>query len=299
MSESSSPSTKILDHIVHLAPPGALEETKRSFTELGFKVVPGGVHKDGLTANALVVLGDSSYLELLIFTKPVSAYPPSSPERAARECHPWAPKSPGWIDFAFLGTGVDADSDPSRRISNIINTRARQDGSLTEYLPEVAGGRERPDGKVLEWVISSPHEKHGRGTLPFFCGDVTPRDRRVPYSPPSNSEHPNGAKGVAHLLLLSVPERFNEVQRQLTSVVGRAPIQASNDKAVWALESPLDIPGTEATLVLRPAEGDLELAFASASQLAGVYEIAFWVPKGRERKVLKTPYGQVVLQPLE
>ena len=47
------------------------------------------------------------------------------------------------------------------------------------YLEEVEGGRERPDGKVLKWVITSPAEKDGRGTVPFFCGDITPREWRV------------------------------------------------------------------------------------------------------------------------
>ena len=61
----------------------------------------------------------------------------------------------------------------------IINKRARQEGSGVEYLEEVNGGRERPDGKVIQWVITDPAEKHGRGILPFFCGDITPREWRV------------------------------------------------------------------------------------------------------------------------
>lgn len=49
-------------------------------------------------------------------------------------------------------------------------------------MPEMKGGRVRPDGKVLEWVISVPGEEHERGILPFFCGDITPREWRVSFS---------------------------------------------------------------------------------------------------------------------
>ncbi|EEB95707.1 hypothetical protein MPER_05280, partial [Moniliophthora perniciosa FA553] len=51
---SESTSTNILDHIVHLTPPGSVEETARQFRDLGFNVLPGGRHADGLTENALV-----------------------------------------------------------------------------------------------------------------------------------------------------------------------------------------------------------------------------------------------------
>lgn len=119
------------------------------------------------------MLADGVYLELLSFTHPPSYYPLGTPEREARDAHAWASKSPGWIDFAFLGNG-----SLETRISDIINARAKLDGSGASYNFEVAGGRERPDGKVLKWVISAPQQKD-RGTLPFFCGDVTPREWRV------------------------------------------------------------------------------------------------------------------------
>lgn len=88
-----------------------------------------------------------------------------------RDGHPWAVKPPGWIDYAFLGNGSH-----TRRISDIINKRAEEDASGVEYYGELDGGRERPDGQILKWLISFPKT---RGTLPFFCGDVTPRKLRV------------------------------------------------------------------------------------------------------------------------
>ena len=68
----SSPSTRTLDHIVHITPPGTFHETAEQFRQLGFKsvcfsltyftlltlptrVIDGGTHAGGLTANSLVV----------------------------------------------------------------------------------------------------------------------------------------------------------------------------------------------------------------------------------------------------
>lgn len=47
------------------------------------------------------------------------------------------------------------------------------------YQPTTPGGRVRPDGTVLKWRITAPDARHGRGVLPFFCQDVTPRGWRV------------------------------------------------------------------------------------------------------------------------
>ena len=109
-----------------------------------------------------MVFEDGTYLELIHFTSPPSDDDPN----------PWAHKQPGWIDFAFLGNG----GKPS--IAETINTRADADGSGVRYAAEVRGGRTREDGRVLKWLISAPPEGR-RGTLPFFCGDLTPRDWRV------------------------------------------------------------------------------------------------------------------------
>ena len=186
----ASLSTRILDHIVHLTPAGTLQDSVNAFQNLGFtsvlltftayihrnltqvmpyfssSVSPGGTHTGGKTANALVVFEDGTYLELLHFTSPPA---PDDP-------NPWAHKHPGWIDFAFLGN----NGTPS--IAETINRRAEAEGSGVRYAREVRGGREREDGKVLEWLISGPPDGK-RGTLPFFCGDLTPREWRVRRHP--------------------------------------------------------------------------------------------------------------------
>ncbi|KIM76945.1 hypothetical protein PILCRDRAFT_825960 [Piloderma croceum F 1598] len=191
----SKPSTKILDHIVHLTPPGTVEKTAQQFRDLGFIVVPGGTHTGGLAENCLVVFQDGVYLELFSFTHPLSHYPPSSPERE------------------------------------------KQDGSGVEYLPDMKGGRERPDGKVLEWVILGPGPELKRGTVLFFCGDVTLRHWRVPFDPPSNTWHPSTTSGIAHVRVLVDEKDIVTLLNQLTSIINSQPITATETETAWVLNT--------------------------------------------------------------
>ncbi|KAH0584571.1 hypothetical protein H2248_010104 [Termitomyces sp. 'cryptogamus'] len=280
--------TKILDHIVHLTPPGSVEETSKQFRELGFTVIPGGTHTDGLTANALVVLADGVYLELISFTHPVSYYPPGSSGRQARESHAWASKSPGWIDFAFLGNGLLTGPN---RVSDIINDRAKKEGSGVEYNSEIPGGRERPDGKVLKWVITSPGSGV-RETLPFFCGDVTPREWRVPSNPTSNIEHPSTAQGISYLLVLTSPGTFSSLTRQLTTVIGTPALSSRNTEAIWQLEAVHKTKGPK--FILRISETEREVNFVQEVG-TGIFEVAFST-EGKEGNVT-TPYGRIAWIP--
>ena len=122
--------------------------------------------------NYLQTFADGVYFEIIAFTHPASHYPPNSPERRKREGGRWANVPPGWIDYAFLGNGSQED-----RISTLINRRALEEGSNVEYLPEEEGGRTRNDGVQLDWLITAP--RNLQGLLPFFCGDITPREFRV------------------------------------------------------------------------------------------------------------------------
>ncbi|KAG6902672.1 hypothetical protein C0995_013364 [Termitomyces sp. Mi166 len=281
----SNSSTNTLDHIVHLTPPGSVEETSQQFWELGFTVIPGGTHADGLTANALVVLADGVYLELISFTHPVSYYPSGSPGRVARESHRWASKSSGWIDFAFLGNGLQTGTNC---ISNIINDRGKQEGSNVDYNPEVPGGRKRPDGKVLNWVISSPGSGV-RGALPFFCGDVTPREWRVPSDPPPNIEHLSTAKGISHILVLTSPETFPSLTQQLTTVIGTPAISSTSREAIWQLEAVHKKRGGP-KLILRTARTEGETSFVQEVG-TGIFEVAFST-EGKEGNTT-SPYGRI------
>jgi len=56
-----------LDHVILVV--SDLQVATQQFGQLGFTVIPGGVHSGGLTHNALVPFPDGSYLELLSTTR--------------------------------------------------------------------------------------------------------------------------------------------------------------------------------------------------------------------------------------
>ncbi|RPD55659.1 hypothetical protein L226DRAFT_617052 [Lentinus tigrinus ALCF2SS1-7] len=276
----SGPSTKILDHIPHLTPPGTLQESVEAFRKLGFTVIPGGTHAGGATANALVVFADGTYLELIHFVHPPR---PDDP-------NPWARKQSGWIDYAFLGTG----GEPS--IADAINKRADKEASGVRY-EESKGGRRREDGKVLEWVIGSTEESL-RGTLPFFCGDVTPREWRVPLEPRSNTEHANTALGVSYLKLLITSDTFENSKTQLITVLGAQPTTSTTTEAAWDLEeqpSHLGIHKSTPQLILSAAQDDEERAYVQEHG-PGIYEVGFLVSDATKAGSAKTPFGRAVWQ---
>ncbi|KAH9929632.1 glyoxalase-like domain-containing protein [Amylocystis lapponica] len=303
MSIESTPSasTRTLDHIVHLTPPGSFEETTAQFTALGFKhacntyipsrdnrVLPGGTHADGLTGNVLIVLADTLYLELLSFTHPPSHYPVGTPARHARDAHPWAPKHPGWIDLAGLGNS----GTPS--LAALINARAAADESGVRYTGEARGGRRRPDGRVLEWLISAP--ERARGALPFFCGDVTPRAWRVPLDPASNAEHPNGVRGVAHVRLLAAAAEVVQLTEQLSTVLGVRPrrVGPTASEVAWDLEQ-AGASGYTPQLLLSAAQTEEEHEYVKGRG-SGIYEVGFRV-HGGQSGYASTPYGRIVWVP--
>lgn len=268
---------------MHLSPPGSIEETSRQFCDLGFKVIPGGEHVGGLTANALVVFADGLYLELLSFKHEPSHYPPGSPARIKRDTHPWANKPLGWIDYAFLGNGLH-----TIRISDIINDRAKKDGSGAFYEAEENGGRKRTDGKVVRWLISTPQEN--KGTLPFFCGDITPRDLRVPTKPPANVQHPSTTQGIAHIRIVTDAKSFPVISKQLTSVTGQEPLSCTPIEAVWSLDSHST---TSPRLILSTPSIELESALAK-NVGTGIVEVGFLVKKKQDDDRHSTPYGRIV-----
>ncbi|KAF8437586.1 glyoxalase-like domain-containing protein [Boletus edulis BED1] len=283
----SATSTKTLDHIVHLTPPGTVEQVSQQFRDLGFNVIAGGAHAGGLSSNALVILGDGAYLELISFTHPASHYPIGSPDRQRRDSGPWAHKDPGWIDFAFLGSSATS-------IAHIINTRAERDHSEIHYTLETPGGRTRTDGRVLEWVITGTEDDELRGTVPFFCGDVTPREWRVPVEPPSNAVHPSGVQGVAYVRVLTEPGSLTSVSAKLTSVVGEPPrLNAQGSEYTWTLEVPSGTSDAEKPRLILGAPKDDEEQDHLETKGPGIFEVGFSVGRDGVERESRTPYSKI------
>lgn len=156
-----------VDHIVILV--NDLETASADYTALGFTVVPGGEHSDGTTHNVLIAFGDGSYLELIAFKKP-------NPD------HRWWPyqaMGEGLVDYALLPDSLVLDIEEAR-------------GRGLQIEGPIPGGRLRPDGQEIRWQLAIP----ATHDLPFLCGDVTPRNLRVPSMETQN--HANGVAGIAY-----------------------------------------------------------------------------------------------------
>lgn len=156
---------RAIDHIVILVDDLAVASS--DYEGLGFSVTPGGEHADGATHNSLVGFADGSYLELIAF-------------KAAAPGHRWwrhKAAGEGLVDFAL---------HPADTAAAVAAAQAR---GLALHGP-LDGGRERPDGQRLRWqtaVADAPE-------LPFLCGDLTPRELRVPHGPAA--VHHNGVSGI-------------------------------------------------------------------------------------------------------
>jgi len=157
-----------IDHVVILV--HDLATAMNDYAALGFTVTPGGVHADGATHNALVAFADGSYLELLAFRR-------ETPD------HIWwqyVAEGEGLIDVALLPGAIEED---------VAAARLRG----LDMTGPFSGGRERPDGVRIAWKTARP----ATPDLPFLCGDVTPRDLRVPTG--AARLHPNGVTGIARV----------------------------------------------------------------------------------------------------
>ncbi|KAH8984989.1 glyoxalase-like domain-containing protein [Lactarius hatsudake] len=263
-----------LDHIVHLTPPGTIYATAKQFRELGFNVIAGGTHAGGLTANSLIILPDGTYLELISFTHPESHYPHSSPSHDARHHHQWANKENGWV-------------------------------AETRYSPET--------GVNIKWELTTPArwaEKKGGSRLPFFCGDCDATrvaGACVPTRPESNTVHPNGAQGVAHLRVLAPPRMFAAVSTEFTAILGEAPIEGPAGAHVWLLDllpggatvAPKDLKLHPRLLLCEPdASDEVEVRFVE-SHGAGLFEVGVRVDEdGEKRGSSETPFGRIAWVPV-
>ncbi|KAL1741365.1 glyoxalase-like domain-containing protein [Schizophyllum fasciatum] len=276
--------TNTLDHIVHLAP--NVKDATESLTKLGFNVLPGGTHADGLTENALIAFPDGTYIELISFTHAPDYYPPGTPERAARDAHRWARRPPGWADYGFLGNGALAPPD---RVSDLVNARAAARGAPAPYAAEVPGGRTRPDGVRLEWAITAGRDPALLGLLPFFCGDVTDRGLRVPSSA-NDTAHPVGASGVSAVRVLVQEGTLDERKAQLADVVGEEPVKVTDRAVYFPLRKPTE-GKVAASLILSVPEDEEEREFVKTHG-STLYEVQVRVSGGKSGSV-KTPFARI------
>lgn len=161
-----------IDHVVVIGED--LDALAGQYRALGFTVTPGGSHSSGQTHNALIPFADDSYIELIAF---------QGTRRSGRRAELLA-QGGGMIEYMLASNAIEFDLASARRHRLPYDTPA-------------PGSRIRPDGDEVAW-LDGPLTA-GRSGLPALIQDVTPRDLRVP--PGAAREHPNGAAGIATLVV--------------------------------------------------------------------------------------------------
>jgi hypothetical protein len=218
-----------IDHIVLLLPYSMIKSPP-TWLSSAFTISPGGRHADNRTENRLILFADGSYLELIAFI---------DDNTKLREGH-WWDKPYGVVDWALTST---ADEQPDVKS---INSRLGSKDSKVRYADPVAGGRKRPDGVELQWKVTFPTGIE-RGAMPFWCHDVTEREKRIPLSKEATN-HPNGALGVAGIRVEVDEERVKAVREAVGAIVGNEQLVLGAPKVVKGLKDPwVQVRTTEGT----------------------------------------------------
>ena len=183
-----------LDHVILVV--SDLQAATNQFSQLGFTVIPGGVHSGGLTHNALVPFPDGTYLELLSTTRPAKLkllfllkrlrllrFYIGNETAINRRLITDLASGIGMADFCLSSGDLEKD------ISSIEARGER----LSRLIP---GGRVRPDGKEIAWQTSVPRTLD----LPFLIEDVTARQLRLPVV--DENYHKNRILGIGGLIIL-------------------------------------------------------------------------------------------------
>ena len=180
-----------IDHVI--VGTNDLESGMASIERLtGVRPAVGGAHTGQGTRNALLSLGDGTYLELYA---PNPAEPVNSPE--VRELRDLAGLRP-------LGWAIAPDDAKAMR-----STLAEQGFELS---PPEPGSRARPDGSELKWETFG-FENFDSALAPFFIRWTQP----VHLHPSRTS--PRGCRLVAIRLQQPEPKRLTDVIRSLRLAV--------------------------------------------------------------------------------
>ncbi len=173
---------------------------------LGCPAVPGGRHEDWGTRNALISLGDGTYLEI------IGPDPESRLDTDPTLFGIDRPGEPGLATWAAKGT---------RLTELIASTRA----AGTDLGGVSAGYRSLPDGSMLAWELTDPFMDRLDGVVPFL---IDWGDSRHPASMlPASCKlvglalgHPDAATAEAALQALGVSIPVMETESvQITATI--------------------------------------------------------------------------------
>jgi hypothetical protein len=183
-----------LDHVILVV--SGLNAAIAQFSQLGFTVIPGGVHSGGLTHNALIPFADGTYLELLATTR-ASTFRTISFIKKMRLLDIYTANQTTigrrLIGDLASGIGMNDYSLLSMDLNHEIASLHDRGTTITDPIP---GGRMRPDGQEISWRTAVPQTID----LPFLIDDLTPRELRVPKA--TDDMHSNGIRGISGITIL-------------------------------------------------------------------------------------------------
>lgn len=179
----------MLDHLVYAAPD--LNEAIQSIeSKLGVRAAPGGKHAGGLTHNALLSLGERSYLELIAPVLGVDAAAGALPFRLAD------------LTSGRLVTWAVAVQNLGSRVA-AARAAGYDPGEIT------ASGRDLPGGGRLSWRLAVKPQPAADGLVPFLIEWTS--DPHPSATAPKGcrfvslrAEHPEPASVLAMLQALAV-----------------------------------------------------------------------------------------------
>ena len=132
----------------------------------------------------------------------------------------------------------------------ILKTKWAEFGFRAE---PVEGGRVTPDRQELKWKVTFP-KGVPRGVVPFWCHDLTPRERRVPAYD-GNTHHPCGAVAMAGVVVEIADDQYERVTAALPAIMS---LPVHKDMK-YTLDTSFDVGRPdEPTVVLRRKMDDQE-----------------------------------------
>ncbi len=203
------------------------------YKKAGFNPFFGGVHAGGKTHNALIVLADGSYLELLAPTTPelLNNLDPND-----------------FSNFLFLlaqGEGLGGYALFSDNLPSDVEAMKVRG---FDVVLKPTNGRARPDGQELRWRTAT---RDNGSMTPFFLQDETPRNLRVPEDEATTTQ-PNGIRRISGLTiavpdLVTAIQQYQQISGLENSSVNETTAQLMLDNVRLTLTLEIDL-GTDAKL---------------------------------------------------
>lgn len=137
-----------IDHLI-VGAPDLDEGMARVGERLGVGAAPGGQHPGFGTRNALISLGEGTYLEI------VAPDPDQPVPEGPRLFGVDALEGPKLVTWVAKGTDLEG----------LVSRLPRHDSGLGSVH---SGGRRQPDGSVLTWEVTDPFMPREGGVVPFF-----------------------------------------------------------------------------------------------------------------------------------